>query len=157
MPRCIFFYVQSPCVTRPCLNRAPCVPDYRRNDYHCECNSGYSGENCENGKWSLLFTCPNSSNLIEPVSYLNQLVRLTQEERSYSWRPSVIIQRKPEFWPKIKRGSSCNWLLENSSTTRSGKLSATENVPNYNAESSVRPMKFQCEKISGRKASLGIL
>ena len=45
-----FFYVQSPCVTRPCLNRASCVPDYQRNDYHCECNSGYSGKNCENGK-----------------------------------------------------------------------------------------------------------
>ena len=45
-----FFFPQTPCSSFPCQNNATCVPNYTKNQYHCNCRPGYGGFLCETGR-----------------------------------------------------------------------------------------------------------
>ncbi|XP_068731164.1 thrombospondin-type laminin G domain and EAR repeat-containing protein-like [Montipora capricornis] len=40
---------KNPCCYNPCLNNGKCLLGYTDKNYVCECPSGFTGENCENG------------------------------------------------------------------------------------------------------------
>ncbi len=46
--RCALF-LDSDCDINPCENGGTCVPDPTGNSPTCDCLTGYSGDNCENG------------------------------------------------------------------------------------------------------------
>ena len=53
---CIFFFfTQNICDTHPCLNNGKCYFKYTDKRYGCVCASGYTGENCEKGKFEPTF------------------------------------------------------------------------------------------------------
>ena len=51
---------QNPCFSNPCLHDSICRNGYTDKQYLCECQAGYTGEQCENGKATLAL-----SNILE--------------------------------------------------------------------------------------------
>ena len=56
-----WFLFQTPCVKRPCQNGGVCTPLYYDDSHMCDCNTGFTGRNCEisrqnNRHFSVLFT-----------------------------------------------------------------------------------------------------
>ena len=46
----IWRFSQNSCVSTPCLHNATCLGGYTARGYVCECQDGYSGEQCEKGR-----------------------------------------------------------------------------------------------------------
>ena len=44
---------QNPCFSNPCLHDSICLNGYTDKQYLCECQAGYTGEQCEKGKNAL--------------------------------------------------------------------------------------------------------
>lgn len=154
MPRCIFFLRTEPLCDTSLLKQSFVCSRLPTQRLSLWMQFGVQWEKL--WKWQVIssFYMPflvkrNSASFSLIVNQLIfKSVGSTNPRGEILWRPSVKLK-------EVVLAIELNWLLENSSTTRSGKLSVTENVPSYNAESSFRPMQFKCEKISG-KASLGI-
>lgn len=51
----LFLDQTSVCSSNPCLNGATCLDG--GSYYVCQCPSGYSGTNCEIGRWHIIKTC----------------------------------------------------------------------------------------------------
>jgi len=50
--RTFYFVDIDDCPDVDCNNRGSCVDEV--NDYHCKCDAGYEGKDCENGENTLI-------------------------------------------------------------------------------------------------------
>ena len=44
--------MQNLCVSNPCVNNVKCLMGFTNKKYLCVCKTGFTGENCENGKYN---------------------------------------------------------------------------------------------------------
>ncbi|XP_078363504.1 uncharacterized protein LOC144647596 [Oculina patagonica] len=47
------FSIGSLCMTGPCKNNGTCLPLYEKNSHVCLCTPGYTGSECERGKFKI--------------------------------------------------------------------------------------------------------
>ena len=64
--------LQNLCVSNPCLNNGKCLMGFTNKKYLCVCKTGFTGENCENGK------CFINNNFLSAVGILLEFLNINK-------------------------------------------------------------------------------
>ena len=62
--RGLFSSHQNPCFSNPCLHDSICLNGYTDKQYLCQCQAGYTGEQCEKGVAKKAYNTRNISALL---------------------------------------------------------------------------------------------
>ena len=71
MLSCLFTLGNVGCDSLPCLNGGTCNED--ENGYTCTCGQGYSGDNCDEGRFNYVFLLSNDCTYFVSATFLMKI------------------------------------------------------------------------------------
>ena len=99
---------QNPCCYKPCHNNEKCLLGYTEKNYACECQPGFTGEKCENGKDRLMSSSFFAALIPRNVQRLSVAATKLKKEREGSAKAEVIL--KMDFHVQVQK-QLCSSLL----------------------------------------------